>query len=176
MNSLLGAINLNLPASPQLADTAENHQLFEELWRIYMALQAINTHYTGTLYGLTTLSPYSATSQVPVTCTEAIPQGKLVHLTSIGETLTASLADATDEDKWANAIALTPGVPGGIIYVAQRAKHLSGFSGLTVNATYFLSAAGGISLAPPSSGIVQPVGIATSATGLYYEYHPPVRL
>jgi len=67
-----------------------------------------------------------------------------------------------------NAVGLAVNYDSGTADIIVRNGQVSGFTGLTTGATYYLSqsTAGQITTTIPSSGIVVPVGVALSATQL----------
>jgi hypothetical protein len=67
-------------------------------------------------------------------------------------------------------------VTAGAEVAVYRAGRVAGFSGLTPGATYYLSAAGTLSLTPPASGVLQPLGIAASATEMLVDPDYPTFL
>lgn len=105
---------------------------------------------------------------------ESISAGDLVYFNASGQILKA---DANALAKAAVGFALT-----SISAAASGTVHfdgtIAGLSGLTPGAWYFLSAVapGGISTAVPTGAgdIVQPVGIAVSATELTFQPAAPV--
>jgi hypothetical protein len=64
---------------------------------------------------------------------------------------------------------------GGEVTV-YRAGRVTGFTGLTPAATYYLAATGLLSLTPPTSGVLQPLGVAASATELLVDPDYPTFL
>lgn len=75
------------------------------------------------------------------------------------------LADRTLNQP-AQAIALAGANAGQSCYAMLLTGYASGLTGLTANSTYYLSTAGAITTVKPSTGIIQPVGYALSATEL----------
>lgn len=57
-----------------------------------------------------------------------------------------------------------------------RAGVVNGFTGLTPAAVYYLGESGAITLTPPTSGILQPLGTAASATELLVDPDYPTEL
>lgn len=106
-----------------------------------------------------------------VVASEAISAGNLVNLWSNAGTINARKADATVAGKEAHGFAqaaIASAASGEITFDGT----ISGLTGLTVGARYFLATtAGGITTTPPSAAgnIVQVVGVAPSATELIFE-------
>lgn len=108
------------------------------------------------------------------TAAETIAAGDMIYLNASGQILKA---DANAIAKAAIAFAqsgITNAASGTISFEGT----LTGLSGLTPGAPYFLSAAtpGLITLTPPTGAadIVQPVGTAISATALSFEAGTPI--
>jgi hypothetical protein len=105
-----------------------------------------------------------------VTAGETLAAGDLIYIDSAGE---AFKADANSEAKEAVGFVLA-GITAAATGTAYFGSGLvSGLTGLTPGARYFLSATtpGGISTSTPSGSgdIVQQVGKAVSSTELYFE-------
>lgn len=115
-----------------------------------------------------------------VVASEALNAGDLVNLFDNGGTINMRKADASQ----ANAAYAADGyvlaaVAAGAAGTCYFDDTISGLSGLTVGATYFLSATpGGVTATPPNTPgqCVQPVGKAVSATELVFERGEPIIL
>ncbi len=87
-------------------------------------------------------------------------------------------ADATTEGKEANGFVLA-GVTAPASALVYFEGSITGLSGLTPGARYYLSTTPGqLTTTPPSASgnVVQFVGVATSATTLTFEYAEPVTI
>lgn len=105
-----------------------------------------------------------------LTASEAISAGDIVNIhDSTGAK--ARKADATSSGK--HAVGFAPSaIANGASGTVQFEGTISGLSGLTIGATYYLSTtAGGITTTAPTGAgqIVQKVGVAISATELSFE-------
>lgn len=60
------------------------------------------------------------------------------------------------------------------INVVTNGPILTGFSGLTQDAPYFVSTSGGLTTTPPATGVVQQIGFALSTTSLYVNLYTPM--
>lgn len=114
-----------------------------------------------------------------VLASEAISAGDLVNLYNNSGTLNVRRADATAAGKEANGVALAGISNGasGLIYV--QAVLITGKSGLTPGAYYWLDTSpGAINLTAPSTAgnISQMVGWAESATTFYFDPFIPVTM
>lgn len=109
---------------------------------------------------------------VSATATEAISSGDFVNLFLNGGVLSCRKADATAAGKEANGYSLAAISSSAVGAIHQDSTNTA-LSGLTIGATYYLSAAtpGGVVTTPPSStgNVVQVIGKATSATALHFE-------
>lgn len=183
-------IDTGLPGSPSAAIPDE---LYEEISKIYNAIRILQQKF-GTYNGLEVLDPsryinelapiFSDSIQVHrmqpilVKASVTIAAGELANLFLSGGVIQARKSDAsaigTRAWGWApNAIAAAD---MGIIYL--QGGWNGGFGGLTIGATYYVSATtpGGISTtAPVAVGTIrQEVGIALSATDLYVRISTPI--
>ena len=110
-----------------------------------------------------------------VAASENLAAGDQVNLWDDSGTLKARKADATAAGKESHGFtesAVTSGANATVLFDGT----ISGLSGLTLGAKYFLSTtAGGITATAPSTvnNVVQPVGVAASATELVYERGEP---
>jgi hypothetical protein len=113
-----------------------------------------------------------------VATSENLAAGDLVNLWNDGGTLKARKADATSAGKEAHGFtesAVTSPANATIIFDGT----IGGLTSLTIGAKYFLSTtAGGITSTAPSSvnNVVQPIGVAASATELVFERGEPVTI
>ena len=110
--------------------------------------------------------------------TENLAAGDLVNVFTSGGVAKMRKADATSSGKEANGFVLASVTSGntGTVYYEQR---ITGLSGLTAGAIYYLSTtAGGVtSTAPSGSGnVVQRIGRATDTTVLTFQPSAPVVL
>lgn len=106
--------------------------------------------------------------------------GDLVNVYSNAGTLTARKADATAYGKPADGFVLGATAQGSSCVVHRAGQTISGLTGLTVGTRYFLDVTAG-KMASDVSGfvsgnVIQPVGIAMSATTLAFEPGEPVTL
>lgn len=114
-----------------------------------------------------------------ITASENLAAGDLVNVWDDSGTTKIRKADATAEGKEADGFVLASVTSGqsGLVYFDGT---ISGLSGLTRGARYFLSAdtPGAITTTPPSStgNVVQRVGKAKSATELVFEAFEPITL
>ena len=113
---------------------------------------------------------YGADTKV-VTASEALSAGSLVNLWDNGGTINARKADATSEGKEAAGFVLDAAASGGqaTVYFARK---ITGLSGLTNGARYYLSTtAGGVTAVPVSGAgkIDQFIGRAVSTTEIAFE-------
>lgn len=104
---------------------------------------------------------------------ETVGSGRFLHILSDG---TVVYADASN-DRPAHGYtkeAVTAGQP----VTLWRGLYLNGLSGLTPGATYYLSSVtlGFYTSTPPTTGIVQRLGVADNATTLYVDLEPKIIL
>lgn len=113
-----------------------------------------------------------------VATSENLAAGDLVNLWDDGGTLKARKADATAAGKEAHGFteaAVTSPANATVIFDGT----IAGLSGLTIGAKYFLATTGGaITTTAPSTvgNVIQPVGVAASATELVFERGEPVTI
>lgn len=141
-----------------------------------------NVSVTGTG---TTASPYTISSTasggvttVTATASATISAGMLVNFYNNAGALDARPADNSAAGSEANGFA-TAGVTNGASGTFTLGGIITGLSGLTIGATYFLGTVGGITTtAPTAAGTnLQVVGKAISATQLEFTPDPaPVTL
>ncbi len=119
-------------------------------------------------------SGIGATTVTAVT-SAAISAGQLVNFYSVSGTLTVRPADSTAAGSEANGFA-TAAVASGATGSFNVSGLVTGLSGLTIGATYFLGAVGGATAVAPSTAgnIIQPVGKAISATSLEFVQGTPI--
>lgn len=184
-------INTGLSAGPVGID---NDALNDELTKIYGAIRILTQKF-GTYNGLETLDPtrYIAQLNPPfgesiqvqrmqpalVKANVTLTAGQLVFLRLTGGELVLEKADAASGTArrahgWVpNAIASGD---KGIVFLGSGWN--GGFGGLTIAATYYLSAStpGGITTTAPSASgtLKQEVGTALSATDLYLFISVPI--
>jgi hypothetical protein len=106
-----------------------------------------------------------------VVTSEALSAGNLVNLYSNAGTINARKADASAEGKEANGFVLSAVSSGGTANV-YFSRVITGLSGLTVGARYYLADTAGAATATPLTGtgkIDQYIGRALSATELQFE-------
>jgi len=114
-----------------------------------------------------------------MTASEALSAGNLVNFFNNGGTINARKADATATGKQANGFVLAAIASGASGTVYPEEAVITGLSGLTIGATYFLhTTAGGLTTTAPSASgnVVQEVGIALSATELLFRPRQPVTI
>jgi hypothetical protein len=152
---------------------------------LYFKFQSLNI-WGNAVQDLATCTAYSYTptgagfagagqaSGAPAPAPSAIPANSLVNIYSHGGVPSLRLADATTAGQQAHAF-ITTAVAAGASAVPYYRGALGGFSGLTIGAPCWLAPGGGVTQAAPSSSgnLVQPVGVATSATTIDFAYHPP---
>lgn len=114
-----------------------------------------------------------STTRTSVTATETIAAASFVNFVNEAGALKAQLADATDGTKPCDgyATAAIADAAAGTVIVG-RGQVLTGLTGLTIGADYYLSeTAGAITSTPPSTvgNLVQYIGKALSATTLLYD-------
>jgi hypothetical protein len=107
---------------------------------------------------------------LPLTAFEDITGNCFVSLTVNG-----LVAASSFPVRPAHAYIRQPVVSGASVY-AQQDGLLNPMVGLTAGGLYFLTKTGGISLTPPTSGIVQAVGTAAATDGLLVQIEAPVYL
>ena len=113
------------------------------------------------------------TSAEAETYTAAVTLGghRAVSLDETGELIYASAALSIP------AIGvIRDAVTAGAEVTVYRAGKVTGFTGLTPRATYYLAETGLLSLTPPTSGVLQPLGVAASATELLVDPDYPTFL
>lgn len=127
----------------------------------------------------TTMMPVGVAADTSsIVTSEALTAGNLVNVWNDGGTPKVRKADATAEGKEVNGFVLS-GFGSAATALVYHEGRITGLSGLTPGARYFLSAAspGGVVLAasiPSASGNVQQfVGVALSATELSFEPDEP---
>lgn len=117
-------------------------------------------------------------STVEMVCSDTLAYGDLVYIWDDTGTPKCGLADATDNTKPADGWSTDAYASGGSALVALTATLITGLSGLSIGADYYLRAGvpGAMtSTAPSTSGnVVQRVGKAISATTLSFERGEPV--
>jgi hypothetical protein len=112
---------------------------------------------------------------------EALSAGNVVNVWYDAGTAKARKADATAEGKEATGFVLS-GVSSGADATVYFEGSITGLSGLTPGARYYLSAAtpgalvDAASLPAASGNVIQYVGTATSATELSFEPSDPITL
>ena len=114
----------------------------------------------------TPLAPVPMT--VSRTATVSLTAGQLVSYGASG----LVLADATDASKPANGFVLGSFSSSATAQVYLPGAIITGLSGLTPGALYFLSTSGGMTATVPSSGALQIVGTAIDATRLLFNPGP----
>lgn len=116
--------------------------------------------------------------QSSAVASENLASGDQVNLWNDGGTLKARKANASDNSKPSHGF-VSASVTSGATATVIHDGTISGLSGLTVGAEYYLGTTGGAitATAPSSTGnSIQPVGVAKSATELIYEYHRPTEI
>lgn len=112
-----------------------------------------------------------------VTLTEDVSAGNLINIYA-SSGAKARKADATSQGKEATGFVLASGTNTNpiVVYFEQV---ITGLSGLTPGATYYLSTtAGGVTSTPPSGSgnVVQEIGVALSSTELIFMPKLPITL
>lgn len=113
-----------------------------------------------------------------IVASEVMAASSNVNLWNDAGVLKVRKADATVAGKEANGFILAAATVGNAVDVYFDGV-ISGLSGLTIGATYFLATtAGTVSATPPSGAgnVVQTVGKALSATTLAFEAGTPITL
>ena len=163
------SVNLGLSALPEVSQR-ENPQVYVEFLRVRNALNLILSSldtYTGAVTPTSVATPVETTrvqniSKVWAKSGSAISAGQYVYLHDVAGSLTADLALAGVNPAWGFAVssALAAGEQIQIAFYGVNPY----FSGLTLAATYYLSAGtpGAITAVPTA----QLVGRALSATDL----------
>lgn len=120
-----------------------------------------------------TASGGGASFTATLTAAETLAPRDLIAINGSGQMVKA---DADDAAKFSVGY-VTAGVTSGASGTANLIGGIiTGFTGLTPGALYYLSAtAGGITTTKPTSGIVQAVGVAISSTSLSYIFSPAIR-
>lgn len=109
---------------------------------------------------------------------ENLAAGDLVNLWDDSGTIKARKADATAAGKEADGF-VTGAVTSGASATVTLDGTVSGLTGLTVGAHYFLATTGGAitETAPTATGnVYQPIGKAKSATELIFERGQPITI
>jgi hypothetical protein len=118
----------------------------------------------------------SREQRIYVKALELLPYGSLLSLDTAGGKLTAVLADATVLTKSAHAICDTPGgiASGSFGLAVYMRGRVSSVAGTVLDATYYLSTAGGMQLAAPTAdGVLnQVVAIGLGSAGVYLNIEP----
>ena len=117
-------------------------------------------------------------STASIVASEAISAGNPVNVWNDSGTRKIRKADATAAGKEANGFVLAS-VSSGAAGTVYFDDELTGLSGLTIGARYFLSTTPGtITATPPSStgNVVQCVGVAISASSIIFAPSEPVTL
>lgn len=112
-----------------------------------------------------------------ITASESLVAGNIVNLHSSGGNARVRKANASTAGSEANGFVLEDVVSGDPALVYKPGDVISGLSGLTADASYFLSTTGGgLTVTPPSAtgNVVQYVGRALSTTTLYFFPHTPI--
>lgn len=112
-----------------------------------------------------------------ITTSEALAAGDLVNVWS-STGAKARKADATAAGKKARGFVLASVISGGTATVYFEGT-ITGLTGLTAGAEYFLSTTAGTPTATPPTGsgnVIQSIGVATSTTTINFEPGPVVVL
>lgn len=116
---------------------------------------------------------------VPALASESLSAHDIVNLYNNAGTINVRKADATAEGKEANGFVIAAVTSGATATVYTEGNILSGLTGLTPGARYYLSTTPGqINAAPVSAtgNVDQCVGVAASATTLVFAPEDPVTL
>jgi hypothetical protein len=112
-----------------------------------------------------------AAASAPATATEAIAAGAFVNVYSVSGAAKIRNANATDASKPCNGFVATAITSGATGSVRGSGGKITGLSGLTPGATYYLGTTAGTitTTAPTTDGnLVQEIGVAVSATELLF--------
>jgi|GEM_PF-3647780 len=114
----------------------------------------------------TIAAPVTGTSTL--TASEALTAGQIVNIwASSGAEVRP--ADVSDDAHGADGFVLAGFASAATATVYLPGQVITGLTGLTPGATYFLAASGGVTVTAPSSGWRQVVGKALSATTLLFQ-------
>lgn len=118
--------------------------------------------------------PSTNTMTESVTASASISAKSAVNVYDNGGVKSVRPADNTTAGSEANAWAAAAITNGAVGNVVMGEQIVTGLTGLTVNAKYFLGTAGGYTVTPPTSSgnVVQEIGTATSATELFFSPSP----
>ncbi len=136
--------------------------------------EAIRIQYVSAAWAQVDFSTFAAT----LTASEAITGGMVVNIHASSGAKVRK-ANATDDTKPCDGYCLTSignGDPGNVMCPGQV---IFGLTGLTPGAVYYLhTTGGGLTDTPPSGSgnLVQRVGVAVSATSLFFNPQPGVTL
>lgn len=114
---------------------------------------------------------------VAVEASEGLAAGDLVNFWDDSGTIKVRKADATTEGKEAHGFTKAAFSSSATATVYLTGNVISGLSGLTPAARYFLHTTAGLAtLTPPTAtgSVWQPVGIASSATEIVFEPEEPI--
>lgn len=177
-------VNPGIPAVPNGLPDKE-HLLVSPLYRGVWALAQQLSALTGNVqYGPAEMAQVdqlvglldNRAAKVIVQASEALAYGQLVTLDVALGKISASVADASIVTKPAHAVVDTPGgialgAFGNVVFMSGRTL---GISGTTLGATYYLSTAGAVQLAPPTAtGVLSQVaGIGLGSAGFYLNIEP----
>jgi hypothetical protein len=119
----------------------------------------------------TMLTAVSALPTQSAAATSAITAGMLTNLYSNAGVLSVRPADSTVAGSEANSYATANIASGATGTVNVGEGIVTGLSGLTLGSKYYLGTAGALTVTAPSAAgnVVQPVGIALSATSLDFQ-------
>lgn len=128
----------------------------------------------GSDYNTQWVTPSSGASfTATLTAGETLAARDLIAINGSGQMVKADADDAAKFSVGYVSGAVTSGASGTANLIGGI---ITGFTGLTPGALYYLSAtAGSITTAKPTSGIVQAVGVAISSTSLSYIFSPAIR-
>ena len=132
----------------------------------------------GTVAMLDDITGGGGASTLDVPASEALLAGELVNIHS-STVANARKANATDGEKPADGFVLANVSSAATANVRRSGELVTGLTGLTPGARYYLSTtAGAITTTPPSTSgnVVQYVGVATSTTSLFFAPEPPILL
>ena len=104
-----------------------------------------------------------------ITASVNLTAGQIVNIFSSSGAAEVRPADIVDDTKGADGFVLAAVTSGNPATVYGRGSNITGLSGLTPGATYWLASSGALTATEPSSGWRQVVGKALSATTLRFD-------
>lgn len=144
-------------------------------------LQDLNGNTISSRDNIAAVPPSSANDDVIGTVGQGVTAGQVVYLSSGDASKTAGLwylADNTNQyssvTKW---VGIAPNaIASGNSGTIRKGGYVTGLSGLTPGAVYYVGLAGGLTSTAPSNGNTRPVGQADTASSLVMNADPPAPL